>query len=223
MPAPTGAPFEQGSVRGILERPGDALRDGLVITHGAGGDSRMALLAAVSQAFAEAGVCVLRCDLPFRQKRPHGPPSRSTAAADRAGLKSAVLALRGIVPGRVFLGGQSYGGRQASMLAAEEPDLAAALLLLSYPLHPPGKPDQPRTAHFPALRVPSLVVHGPRDTFASSEELRPALALIPAPVELVEIPGAGHDLLRGAFDVAGLVVEPFRKLVSAHLAEGSNW
>ena len=210
-------------MHGFLNRPAGALRDGMVLTHGAGGDSRMALLVAAAGAFTAAGLCVLRCDLPFRQKRPHGPPSPSTAAADRAGLKDAVAAMRGIVPGRVFLGGQSYGGRQASMLAAEEPDLAAALLLLSYPLHPPGKPEQARTAHFPALRVPSLFVHGPRDPFASPDELRAALALIPGPTALVEIPGAGHDLARGAFDVAGLLFEPFRKLVSAYFAEGSNW
>lgn len=223
MPVPAGSLFQQGSVRGVLDRPAGAVRDGLVITHGAGGNSRMALLAAVAGAFAAAGVCVLRCDLPFRQKRPHGPPSPSTAAADRAGLKDAVGAMRGIVPGRVFLGGQSYGGRQASMLAAEEPELAAALLLLSYPLHPPGRPEQQRTAHFPALRTPSLIVHGSRDAFASTDELRAAVALIPAPVELIEIPEAGHDLARGAFDVAGLVVTPFRRLVSACFADGSSW
>ena len=207
-------PFDEGSVRGFLERPAGALRDGLVLTHGAGGDSRMSLLVAVAGAFAAAGVCVLRCDLPFRQRSPHGPPSPSTAAGDRAGLRDAVAALRAIVPGRVFLGGQSYGGRQASMLAAEDPELAAGLLLLSYPLHPPGKPERPRTEHFPALRAPSLFVHGPRDPFATTDELRAALASIPAPVELIEIADAGHDLARGAFDVTGLVVEPFRKLTS---------
>ncbi len=211
--------FHEGSVRGVLDRPEGDLHDGLVLTHGAGGDCKMALLVAVAQAFTAAGVCVLRCDLPFRQKRGHGPPSPSTAAADRAGLRDAAAAMRAIVPGRVFLGGQSYGGRQASMLAAEEPDVAAALLLLSYPLHPPGKPEQQRTAHFPALRVPALVVHGPKDPFASTEELRAALASIPATVSLSEVPNAGHDLLRGAFDVASLVVEPFRKLVAGHFAD----
>ncbi len=215
--------FDEGTVRGFLDRPAGAVRDGLVLTHGAGGDSRMALLATIAEAFTAAGLCVLRCDLPFRQKRPHGPPSPSTAAADRAGLKDAVAALRGIVPGRVFLGGQSYGGRQASMLAAEEPDLAAALLLLSYPLHPPGKPEQPRTAHFPALRTPTLFVHGPRDPFASTDELRAAVASIPAPVAPIEIPDAGHDLLRGSFDIAALVVEPFRRFISVYAADGSNW
>ncbi len=206
-------PFDEGSVRGFLKRPAGELRDGLVLTHGAGGDSRMPLLVAVAGAFAAAGVCVLRCDLPFRQRRPHGPPSPSTAAGDRAGLREAVAAMREIVPGRVFLGGQSYGGRQASILAAEAPELAAGLLLLSYPLHPPEKPERPRTEHFPALRTPSLFVHGPRDPFATTGELRAALALIPAPVEMVEIAEAGHDLARGVFDAAGLVVEPFRKLV----------
>ncbi len=221
MPAST--PFDEGSVHGFLDRPAGALGDGLVLTHGAGGDSRMALLAAVSGAFTAAGVCVLRCDLPFRQRRPHGPPSPSTAAGDRAGLRDAVAAMRAIVPGRVFLGGQSYGGRQASMLVAEAPELAAGLLLLSYPLHPPGKPERPRTEHFPALRTPSLFVHGPNDPFASTDELRAALALTAAPVEMVEIAGAGHDLARGAFDVAGLVVEPFRQFVRTYLAAGSNW
>jgi len=221
MPGPT--PFDEGSVRGFLERPAGALGDGLVLTHGAGGDSRMALLVAVAGAFTAAGVCVLRCDLPFRQRRPHGPPSPSTAAGDRAGLRDSVAAMRAIVPGRVFLGGQSYGGRQASMLAAEAPELATALLLLSYPLHPPGKPERPRTEHFPALRTPSLFVHGPSDPFATTDELRAALTLIQAPVEMVEIAGAGHDLARGAFDVAGMVVEPFRRFVCAYVADGSNW
>ena len=219
---PGSTPFDEGSVRGFLARPAGALGDGLVLTHGAGGDSRMALLVAVAGAFAAAGVCVLRCDLPFRQRRPHGPPSPATAAGDRAGLRSAVAAMRTIVPGRVFLGGQSYGGRQASMLAAEAPELAAGLLLLSYPLHPPGKPERPRTEHFPALRTPSLFVHGPRDPFATTDELRAALASIPAPVEMVEIAEAGHDLARGAFDAAGLVVEPFLRFVRAYLAGGSN-
>jgi predicted alpha/beta-hydrolase family hydrolase len=199
----------------MLHRPDGPPRDGLVLAHGAGGDSRMPLLAAVAEAFVARGLCVLRCDLPFRQKRPHGPPSPSTAAADRAGLKEALAALRTIAPGRLFLGGQSYGGRQASMLAVEEPTLCDALLLLSYPLHPPGKPEQMRTGHFASLRTPTLFVHGPHDPFASSSELGAALALIPAPVSLVEIEGAGHDLLRGKFDAGKLVAEPFFDLVTS--------
>ncbi|MGE5646907.1 MAG: alpha/beta fold hydrolase [Acidobacteriota bacterium] len=201
-------------MRGYLHRPHGRTMGALVLTHGAGGNSAMPLLVAAAEAFAHAGFAVLRYDLPFRQKRARGGPSRGDAERDRAGLKDAVRALGVLEPGRVFLGGQSYGGRQASMLAAEDPAVAEALVLLSYPLHPPGKPAQLRTQHFPALRTPSLFVHGARDPFATAEELRAALALIPARTELSEIEGAGHDLARGRFDLKRLLVEPFLKLLS---------
>ncbi|MGA2697941.1 MAG: alpha/beta family hydrolase, partial [Terriglobales bacterium] len=117
-----------------------------------------------------------------------------TAARDRAGLKNAVTAMRGIVSGRVFLGGHSYGGRQATMLCAEEPEVASGLLLLSYPLHPPRKPEQLRTQHFPKLKSTALFVHGTRDPFGSIEEMEAALRLIPAKHVLLLMEGAGHDL-----------------------------
>ena len=172
--------FEQPGVRGFLHRPDSAPGRGLVLTHGAGGNCNMPLLVAAANAFAEAGLCVLRCDLPFRQRRPKGPPSPSTAAGDRAGLKIAVEAIRGLVPGPVFLGGQSYGGRQATMLAADEPDIAAGLLLFSYPLHPPGRPDRLRTEHFPRLQVRAVFVQGTADPFGTVAEIRSALSSIPA-------------------------------------------
>ena len=171
---------------------GVAAQGVLVLAHGAGSNAAAPVLVAVADAFVAAGYAVLRCDLPFRQARPHGPPFPAMAARDREGLENAVLAARG--SGRVILGGHSYGGRQASMLAAEKPDLADALLLLSYPLHPPRKPDQLRTTHFPRLRTPALFVHGARDTFGSIDEVRTAIGLIPAPTKLMEITAAGHDL-----------------------------
>ncbi len=96
-----------------------------------------------------AGVNTLRCDLPFRQRRPTGPPSPSGAKQDQEGLRRAVTLMRQRFNGRAYLGGVSYGGRQASMLVASEPELVQGLLLLSYPLHPPGRAAQLRTAHFP--------------------------------------------------------------------------
>jgi uncharacterized protein len=169
-------------------------------------------LIAAAEAFCAEGVSVLRCDLPFRQRRATGPPSPSTAAADREGLRRAVEAMRGFAPEQIFLGGQSYGGRQATMLAADEPEMASALLLFSYPLHPPGKPDRLRTEHFPRLRVPAVFVHGTSDPFGSPQELRSAVALIPMPTEIIPIAGAGHDLKRGRFDlgpvVAALMTQP---------------
>jgi predicted alpha/beta-hydrolase family hydrolase len=196
--------FAAAGVRGFLHRPAPAAGPGLVLTHGAGADCEAPVLVAAARAFAAAGVSVLRCDLPFRQRRPSGPPGRADAAADRAGLRSAVAALRGIVAGPVFLGGHSYGGRQASMLAAEAPDLAAALLLLSYPLHPPRKPEQLRTAHFPDLHTCAVFVHGTGDPFGSIAELETAIAAIPAPTRLVAVDGAGHDLKRGQIDFTAI-------------------
>jgi hypothetical protein len=126
---------------------------------------------------------------------PHGPPPRGSAERDQEGLRHAVAAIRQKVSGRVFLGGHSYGGRQSTMLAAAEPSLADGLLLLSYPLHPPKKPEQLRIDHFPALRTPALFVHGSRDGFGSIEEMTAALKLITARTEVVIIQGAGHDLV----------------------------
>lgn len=200
----------QEGIRGFLHAAEGDARGGLVLTHGAGANCQTALLIAVSEAFAKNGFAVLRCDLAFRQRRPHGPPSPSTAAADRDGLRTAVSFLRGRAHGPVVLGGHSYGGRQATMLAAEAPGVAEALLLLSYPLHPPDKPAQLRTAHFPQLRTPALFVSGTKDPFGSPDELRAALELVPGQHELRLIENAGHDLKRPAFDWGTVVAETAR-------------
>ena len=186
--------FERELVRGFLHEPSHPNGNGLVITHGAGSNSDTKLLRAVAEAFAESGVATLRCDLPFRQVRPKGPPFPAQAARDREGLRRAVEAMSELVDKRVFLGGHSYGGRQASMLVAEAPELADALLLLSYPLHPPNKPQDLRTGHFGSIQIPALFVHGTRDTFGSIDEMRATLALIPARTDLVEVSSAGHSL-----------------------------
>jgi predicted alpha/beta-hydrolase family hydrolase len=184
---------ELPAVRGFLHRPAAPRGDGLVLTHGAGSDCRSAILLDLAAALVKAGMMVLRCDLPYRQARAQGPPSAAGAARDRQGLRHAVRVLRGLVSGRVFLGGVSYGGRQASMLAAAEPGLTDGLLLLSYPLHPPAQPHRVRTEHFPRLRVPALFVHGTRDPFGTLAELDAARALIPARTEVLVVEG-GHDL-----------------------------
>jgi len=204
-------------IRGFLHTPDTPTGEVLILTHGAGGNAQAPLLRALADAFSNAGITVLRCNLPYRQLRPFGPPGPGDAARDRAGLKNAIAAMKqgaaikqgapllasvvrsGDFPepghkGRIFLGGHSYGGRQSSMLCAEEPDLVAGLLLLSYPLHPPRKPEQQRTQHLPDLHTPTLFVQGTRDPFASIPELQQALKMIPAKTRLLPIEGAGHDL-----------------------------
>jgi uncharacterized protein len=199
-------------VRGYLHVPDRPGNHGLVLTHGAGGNAQAPLLAALAETFTSAGFTVLRCDLPFRQIRSWGPPGPGDATHDRAGLKNAVASLQKVLenlkveqfavvgtPARsgapdIFLGGHSYGGRQSSMLCAEEPETAAGLLLLSYPLHPPRKPEQQRTQHLPNLHTPALFLHGTRDPFGSIEELERAVKMIPSKTKLRVIEGAGHDL-----------------------------
>jgi hypothetical protein len=197
----TAEPFTADGVRGFLHRATGAADTGLVLTHGAGGNCTMPLLVAVATAFCAAGYDVLRCDLPFRQRRAKGPPSPSGAAADREGLRLAVAAMRARGPRRIILGGQSYGGRQATMLAAADPGPATGLLLFSYPLHPPGRPDRRRTEHFPRLKTPAVFVSGTVDPFGSPVELHDAILMIPALTEMITIEGAGHDLRRGRFDL----------------------
>ena len=203
-------------VRGFLHQPSQPNGDALVLTHGAGANCSSKLLTALAEAFADAGFLVLRCDLPFRQARPFGPPFPALAARDREGLLRAVEIVKQKVTGRVFLGGHSYGGRQASMLAAEQPDLVEGLLLLSYPLHPPRKPAELRTAHFPQLKTPTLFVHGGRDPFGSHEEMRSALELLVGKHMLMEVEGAGHELLgkKKDEDLPRRIVQAFQEFIA---------
>ena len=172
--------------------------DGVLLTHGAGSDRNAPLLVALDRELTGLGYLVERVDLYFRASGKKGPPMPAAAAADRDGLREQLKALRKRFTGKLVMAGHSYGGRQGSMLLAETPEFADALVLLSYPLHPPGKPAQLRTAHFPALRTPSLFVSGDRDEFGTPEELSAALALIPARKEIEIIKSAGHDLKRGS-------------------------
>ena len=184
----------EAPVRGTLHRADGGPGDFLVLTHGASGNSNAALLVALADAFAENGISVLRCDLPYRQRKPSGPPSPGDAKRDQEGLRHAVALMKEQFSGRAFLGGSSYGGRQASMLASSEPKLVEGLLLLSYPLHPPGRPAQLRTQHLPKLQTPTLFISGTRDAFGTIDELQTAIKLIPAKAKLVAIEGAAHGL-----------------------------
>ncbi len=198
-------------VRGFIHRATRQPADLLVLTHGAGGNCRSPLLVGLAESFAAAGVTVLRFDLPFRQARASGPPSPSTAARDQAGIRAAIAAMRTLHPSRVFAGGQSYGGRQTTMAAATGEALVDGLLLLSYPLHPPGRATQLRTEHFPGLRTPALFVSGTKDAFGSPDELARAIAFIPSRTNLVSIPDAGHGLLTKAnkTSLPATIVEAF--------------
>ncbi len=206
------------SVSGFLHVPASPSGDVLILTHGAAENCQSTLLVALATTSCESGLTVLRCDLPFRQSHPHGPPPFRSADRDQQGLRHAVWAMKR-TSGRVFLGGHSYGGHQATMLAVAEPGLVDGLLLLSYPLHllhPSKKSEQSRTAHLPNLRTPALFVRGSRDSMAATEEMQDAVKLIPSQTELVTVHGAGHELVsaRTGSDVTTTIAEAFWKFVA---------
>jgi len=183
--------IEVPGISGWLHRPAGEPVAALGITHGAGSNCDAALLVAVAEEFVKLGWLVLRYDLPYRQAG-KGPPRN--AAKDQEGIRQVSDWLRQQTKHRIYLSGHSYGGRQTSMLAAQDPAVAGALLLLSYPLHPPKQPEKPRTDHFPDLKVPSLFVQGTRDAFGTIAEVETAMKLIPARTKLWTAQSAPHGL-----------------------------
>jgi predicted alpha/beta-hydrolase family hydrolase len=197
--------IECDGVLGWLHVPKEKPAGALALTHGAGSDCSTPLLERLAEEFVTRGFAVLRYDLPFRQAKK--PPVGAQQARDRQGILQAAAWLAAELPGLpLYLGGHSYGGRQTSMLAADQPELARALLLLGYPLHPPKQPEKLRTEHFPALRTPALFIHGIKDEFATNAELDAALRLIPARTAVEHIPATGHSLAPG---LAGQIIDRF--------------
>jgi predicted alpha/beta-hydrolase family hydrolase len=161
-------------------------------------------LVALDTALSAHGIAVLRVDFPYRlagRRAPDRPAvlveTVRTAAVDFA-------AKLGVGLDEVVLGGRSMGGRMCS-IAVSEGLPTAGLVLISYPLHPPGRPDRPRTAHFPAIKVPCLFVSGDRDSFGSPDELQAATSLIGGPVTHSSLTGGDHGL-RGRDDSVTAIV-----------------
>src|SRR6478735_1335000 len=178
-------------IAGIAHEPDGTPAGAVVLTHGAGGSRESPMLKAICDEWARRGWLAVRYNLPYRRRRPKGPPSGS-ATTDQAGVVEAVELARTLTDGPVIAGGHSYGGRMTSMVAASTP--LEVLTLFSYPLHPPGKPERARTEHLPLITVPTVFTHGTADPFATIDELRAAAALVRGPTEIVEITGARHDL-----------------------------
>jgi predicted alpha/beta-hydrolase family hydrolase len=179
--------------------------DGLVLTPGASAGRDHSGLVAIDEAVTPLGVVVERVEFPGRAagKRRPDPPA---VCIDTIRAATSALAGRLHVPtARVAVGGRSMGGRMGSMAVAEGLEVAG-LVLVSYPLHPPGKPDRLRTAHFPDLQLPCLFVSGRRDAFATPAELEKETAAIPGPVTLVFVDG-DHSLRRREAEVGDLVAE----------------
>lgn len=180
---------------------------GLVLTHGAGGDSSTPILVEIEKAVAP--MPVHRFDFPYRREGRRWPPDRAPKLIDCIRTEATEFArTQGLDPASLIFGGRSMGGRMCSMALAD--DLAGAgLILLSYPLHPPGKPTKLRVDHFASIDVPCLFVMGDRDPFGSRAEFEAHLATIPAPVELVWLKGADHSPKSEHFDAIAAAVTDF--------------
>ncbi len=176
----------------------------VLLTPGAGAGADQAALVAVDEALAVRGITVLRMDFPYRlagRKSPDRPPVLLQAVRDGA---ARLAEEAGVRPSDIVLGGRSMGGRMCSMAVADGLP-AAGLVLISYPLHPPGRPEKARTEHLPALDVPCLFVSGTRDAFGTPTELETATKVIPGEVSHVWIEGGDHGLRRKDAEVAEAV------------------
>jgi predicted alpha/beta-hydrolase family hydrolase len=199
-------------IAGMAHRPDGTPAGVVVLTHGAGGNRDSPMLQCLCDEWARRGWLAVRYDLPYRRRRPKGPPSGS-GTADRAGIAEAIAVCRGLADGPVIAGGHSYGGRMTSMVVAEKEAHVDVLTLFSYPVHPPGKPERARTGHLPDIAVPTVFTHGTSDPFGTLSEVSGAAALIPAPTQIVEIAGARHDLGSKTLDVPGLAVAAALRLL----------
>jgi predicted alpha/beta-hydrolase family hydrolase len=171
----------------------------LLLTPGAGSDRNHAALKAIEASVAPMPVA--RIDFPYR-KAGRRAPDRAPILINCIREEAAVfVAQSGIRPSSLALGGRSMGGRMCSLAVAEGLP-AAALVLISYPLHPPGRPDNLRIDHFGAIDVPCLFVSGTKDPFGSPAELERHTKKIPGAVTYVWIEGGGHDFKRHDDDVA---------------------
>ena len=164
----------------------------LVLAHGAGAGQAHPFMVSIARGLSARGVDVATFDFTYITQQRKVP---DRAPVLEARFREAIADARAASGAtRVFIGGKSMGGRMATHLAAQgEP--VAGVVALGYPLHPPGKPDQLRTAHLPAITCPVLVVQGEHDTFGSAAELRPVLETMRAPVTLHVVTGGDHSLV----------------------------
>jgi uncharacterized protein len=184
----------------------------LALAHGAGAGQRSPFMSAFAEAMRARGVTTITFDFPYIQQRrrtPDRPPVLEAAwravvegitvrlKADTTGTAGRLKAdTAGVWAPRLVIGGKSMGGRIASQVLADPAKPLSAvrgLVLLGYPLHPPGQPDRPRVAHLPHLATPTLVVQGSEDSFGTEDEVRQAFGAVPAAVEWLIVPRGDHS------------------------------
>ncbi len=178
-----------GAVAYTAEGDADAV---LVLAHGAGAGQKHPFMTATAKGLAARGISVVTFDFPYMRARRHVPDK---APVLEAAFREVIDAARKwSKTSDVFIGGKSMGGRMATHLGAQGLEGVRGIVALGYPLHPPGRPDKPRTEHLPSIRVPVLIVQGERDTFGTPDELDPVVATMKTKVTLHVVAGGDHSL-----------------------------
>jgi uncharacterized protein len=170
----------------------------LVLAHGAGAGQRHPFMVTVARGLADRGVDVVTFDFPYMQQKRRTPDK---APVLEASFRDSIVEAQSRVSRehQLFIGGKSMGGRMATHLAADRADLkirpyVGGVIALGYPLHPPGKPEQLRTAHLPSIEVPMLIVQGERDTFGTPDEIKAVIKTLPLKVTLHVVTKGDHSL-----------------------------
>jgi uncharacterized protein len=163
-----------------------------VLAHGAGAGQRHPFMVATARGLAARRISVVTFDFPYIRARRHVPDKAPVLEQAFREVIDAAREWSG--RGDVFIGGKSMGGRMATHLGAQGAHGLLGIVALGYPLHPPGRPDKPRTEHLPSIRVPVLIVQGERDTFGTPDELQPVITTMNAKTTLHVVPGGDHSL-----------------------------
>jgi predicted alpha/beta-hydrolase family hydrolase len=215
------APSERVSARIFRAEGCERAGIGLILAPGAGASQASPFMVRFASALAARGIDTVTFNFLYMEQRRRVPDqNRKLEACYRSVIEAFRDGTLIELPDRtkLVIGGKSMGGRIASQVAAGGGEGVAGLVLLGYPLHPPGHPEKPRTSHLPHIRVPTLVVQGSRDVFGTPDELRPVIETLAAPVELHVVEGGDHS-----FAVSKKAVPPQEQVYEAILDKIAHW
>ena len=179
---------------------------GVVLFPGAGSSASHASLVSLEEALSPLPVA--RIDFPYRRAGKSFPDKTPVLVECVRSEVRAYAEQLGVSTSQLLIGGRSMGGRMCSMAVADETDPldVAALVLMSYPLHPPKKPENLRTEHLPRINVPTLCISGTKDNFGSPEELESAFSVVPAHVQWHWVHNGRHELAKADAEIAATVL-----------------
>ena len=186
-----------GAVSTVLDTPAqfEAGRTPvLVLAHGAGNDLRSPFLETFASSLTARGLAVVRFNFPYKESTGPRPPDKMDVLVETYREIVAKAALHtGAPPGPLFVGGKSMGARVASVMVARDLVRPTGLVFLGYPLHAPGKPEEPRTEHLPEVECPMLFVQGTRDPFGTVEEVQSVRHAMNLPGAMHPVEGGDHS------------------------------